>query len=55
MSTIDKQRIASVRILKAMGYVFRDEWTAPLVTAEADAIMRVRFSPKTFFLMSSAC
>ena len=29
MSTIDKQRIAAVRTLKAMGYVFRDEWIAP--------------------------
>ena len=29
MSNIDKQRIAAVRTLEAMGYVFRDEWIAP--------------------------
>ena len=29
MSIIDKQRIAAVRTLEAMGYVFRDEWIAP--------------------------
>ena len=43
MSTIDKQRIAAIRTLEAMGYVFRDEWIAPAgmttpVTAEADAM-----------------
>ena len=30
MSTIDKQRIAAVRILVDMGYVFLDEWIAPM-------------------------
>ena len=43
MSTIDKQRIAAVRTLEAMGYVFRDEWIAAAgvttpATAEADAM-----------------
>jgi hypothetical protein len=43
MSNIDKQRIAAVRTLEAMGYVFRDEWIAPAgvttpATAEADAM-----------------
>jgi hypothetical protein len=43
MSTIDKQRIAAVRKLEAMGYVFRDEWIAPAgvtmpATTEADAM-----------------
>ena len=41
MSTIDRQRIAAVRTLKAMGYVFRDhEWTGPAITStfEADAL-----------------
>jgi hypothetical protein len=45
MSNIDKQRIAAVRKLEAMGYVFGDgEWTAPPMgwpmpaTAEADAM-----------------
>jgi len=41
MSTIDRQRIAAVRTLKAMGYVFRDhEWTGPAIpsTFEADAL-----------------
>ena len=43
MSTIDKQRIAAVRTLEDMGYVFRDEWIAPAgvtapMTAEADAM-----------------
>ena len=43
MSIIDKQRIAAVRTLEAMGYVFRDEWIAPAckstpATAEADAM-----------------
>ena len=43
MSNIDKQRIAAVRTLEDMGYVFRDEWiplagwTTP-ATAEADAM-----------------
>jgi hypothetical protein len=40
MSKIDKQRIAAVRALEAMGYVFRDQWIAPAglttpATAEA--------------------
>jgi hypothetical protein len=43
MSNIDKQRIAAVRTLEAMGYVFRDEWIAPAgvatpATTEADAM-----------------
>ena len=43
MSNIGKQRIAAVRTLEAMGYVFRDEWVAPAgmttpATAEADAM-----------------
>jgi hypothetical protein len=44
MSNIDKQRIAAVRTLEAMGYVFRDEWVAPPMgwpspaAAEADAM-----------------
>ena len=41
MSIIDKQRIAAVRTLEALGYVFRDEWNAPAgqtATAEADAM-----------------
>jgi hypothetical protein len=43
MSTIDKQRIAAVRTLEAMRYVFRDEWIAPAglttpATSEADAM-----------------
>ena len=43
MSTIDKQRISTVRTLEAMGYVFRDEWVAPAgvtmsATTEADAM-----------------
>ena len=43
MSNIDKQRIAAVRTLEAMGYVFRDEWIPPAgmmtpATAEADAM-----------------
>ena len=38
-----RQRIAAVRTLEAMGYVFRDEWIAPAgqtttPTAEADAM-----------------
>jgi hypothetical protein len=43
MSKIDKQGIAAVSTLEAMGYVFRDEWIAPVglttpATVEADAI-----------------
>jgi len=43
MSNIDKQRIAAVRTLTDMGYVFRDEWIPPMdwttpTTAEADAM-----------------
>ena len=43
MSNIDKQRIAAVRTLVDMGYVFLDEWIAPMcvttpATAEADAM-----------------
>lgn len=43
MSNIDKQRIAAVRTLVDMGYVFLDEWIAPMglttpMTAEADAM-----------------
>jgi hypothetical protein len=43
MSNIDKQRIAAVRTLEDMGYVFRDQWIAPAglptpATAEADAM-----------------
>ena len=41
MSNIDRQRIAAVRLLEAMGYVFRDhEWTGPAIpsTFEADAL-----------------
>jgi hypothetical protein len=43
MSIIDKQRIAAVRTLVDLGYVFLDEWIAPIgqttpVTAEADAM-----------------
>jgi hypothetical protein len=43
MSNIDRQRIAAVRTLEAMGYVFREEWIAPTcqtspATAEADAM-----------------
>ena len=41
MSTIDCQRVAAVRTLEAMGYVFRDlEWSGPTVpsTFEADAM-----------------
>ena len=43
MSNIDKQRIAAVRTLEAKGYVFRDEWIAPVgmttpATAEADTM-----------------
>ena len=41
MSNIDKQRIAAVRTLEAMGYEFRDEWIAARglttpATVEAD-------------------
>ena len=41
MSTIDRQRVAAVRHLEAMGYVFRgDEWVGPAIPAtfEVDAI-----------------
>ena len=41
MSTIDRQRIAAVRKLEAMGYVFHQhDWTGPAITAtfEADAM-----------------
>ena len=43
MSNIDKQRITAVRTLVDMGYVFLDEWIAPMgqtapATAEADAM-----------------
>ena len=41
MSTIDRQRVAAVRLLEAMGYVFRDhEWVGPAIPAtfEADAM-----------------
>ena len=41
MSTIDKQRIAAVRTLEAMGYVFHDhDWIGPTIpaTLEADAM-----------------
>jgi hypothetical protein len=41
MSTIDKQRIAAVRKLEAMGYVFHEhDWTGPAIPAtfEADAM-----------------
>jgi len=42
MGNIDRQRIAAVRKLKAMGYVFRDhEWTGPAMPPafEADALL----------------
>jgi hypothetical protein len=41
MSTIDKQRIAAVRKLEAMGYVFHEhDWAGPAIpsTFEADAM-----------------
>jgi len=41
MSTIDRQRVAAVRLLEAMGYVFRGhEWVGPAIPAtfEADAM-----------------
>jgi hypothetical protein len=40
MSTIDRQRIAAVRVLEAMGYRFRDDtWLAPDGgSPEADAM-----------------
>ena len=41
MSNIDRQRIAAVRTLEAMGYVFRDhEWTGPTIssTFESDTL-----------------
>ena len=49
MSTIDKQRIAAVRTLEAMGYAFRDEWMPPAGvttpgTPEAD-VMHALASP----------
>jgi hypothetical protein len=35
MSTIDRQRIAAVKALEAMGYRFRDDkWLAPTQTAD---------------------
>jgi hypothetical protein len=34
MSNIDKQRIAAVRKLEAMGYVFHEhDWTGPAIPA----------------------
>jgi len=34
MSTIDRQRVAAVRLLEAMGYVFRGhEWVGPAIPA----------------------
>ena len=42
MSTIDRQRVAAVRLLEAMGYVFRShEWVGPTIPAtfEADAML----------------
>ena len=44
MSTIDKQRIAAVRKLEAMGYVFHEhDWTGPTIqsTFESDAMHAV--------------
>ena len=42
MSTIDRQRIAAVKALEAMGYTFRgDKWLGPYATGgspEADAM-----------------
>ena len=41
MSNIDKQRIAAVRTLEAIGYVFHDhDWIGPTIpaTLEADAM-----------------
>ena len=43
MSNIDRQRVAAVRLLESMGYVFHDYWIAPaeapaLATAAADAL-----------------
>jgi hypothetical protein len=43
MSNIDKQRIAAVRVLEALGYMFDDGWKAPAgaatsLVAEADAM-----------------
>jgi hypothetical protein len=41
MSNLDKQRIAAVRTLEAMGYVFHEhDWTGPAIPAtfEADAM-----------------
>ena len=42
MSTIDRQRIAAVKALEAMGYTFRDDkWLGPYATGgspEADAM-----------------
>jgi hypothetical protein len=45
MSTIDRQRVAAVRLLEALGYVFRDhEWVGPAIpsTFEADALHALR-------------
>jgi hypothetical protein len=41
MSTIDRHLVAAVRLLEALGYVFRDhEWVGPAIpsTFEADAM-----------------
>jgi hypothetical protein len=43
LCTIDKQRIAALRTLVDMGYLFLDEWIAPMgqatpATAETDAM-----------------
>ena len=38
MSNIDRQRIAAVRKLEAMGYVFHDhDWTGPAIPATFEA------------------
>jgi hypothetical protein len=38
MSNIDKQRIAAVRKLEAMGYVFHEhDWTGPAIPATFEA------------------
>lgn len=38
MSMIDRQRVAAVRLLDELGYVFDGEWRAPEGTATATAI-----------------